>query len=579
MKIVTAAEMRAIDLATTEKHGVPSLTLMENAGTAVAEFARRHFDFSSVCVVCGKGNNGGDGFVAARHLREAGKKVSVIVLTGGPKGLKGDAASMFRKLGIRPQWVANEENFADPGIQKALRSDLIVDAILGTGFKPPLRELAQKAVEVINGLPSPVLAVDLPSGADADDPDSASSLHVHSDGIVTFTAPKAVHVFGDLTSGPVAVAGIGSPPEAVSVNSALKEDVITAADVQAIALPRPVDAHKGQFGHVLVIGGSVGKAGAAAMVGMAALRTGAGLVTVACPRSVQPTVAAFAPELMTVPLPETPEGTISLLALTQREELLKGKTAVVIGPGLSRNSETAEFVRDFVSVCYTSLVIDADGINAFEGRPEEIRKDAGDNSFRVITPHPGEMATLMGIFADDIQHGRINVARNAALSTGVCVVLKGHRTVVAGPRGHVWINPTGNPGMAKGGSGDVLAGIMGAVIARRFDGISGVKSVADPEGHKINILKQKQKQKYGAKDREAAKLLAEKMASKADEVLTLLATLNAGRAVYLHGLAGDIARELYGESSMIATDIIDCIADAMEACHKEAADSFAYLHR
>jgi len=222
-------------------------------------------------------------------------------------------------------------------------------------------------------------------------------------------------------------------------------------------------------------------------------------------------------------------------------------------------------------------VIDADGINAFEGCPEEIRRDPGDNSFRVITPHPGEMATLMGIFADDIQHGRINVARDAAGKTGVCVVLKGHRTVIASPRGHVWINPTGNPGMAKGGSGDVLAGIMGAAIARRFDGVSGVKSVADPEGHKINMLKQKQK--YGAKDREAAKLLAEKMAVKADEVLTLLATLNAGRAVYLHGLAGDIARELYGESSMIATDIIACIAEAMATCRGEAAGGFAYLQR
>ncbi len=578
MKIVTAAEMRAIDLATTEKHGVPSLTLMENAGTAVAEFARRHFDFDSVCVVCGKGNNGGDGFVAARHLREAGKKVSVIVLTGGPKGLKGDAAAMFRKLGIKPQWVATEENFTDAGIRKALQSDLIVDAVLGTGFKPPLRELAQKAVEVINGLASPVLAVDLPSGIDADDVEGDSSLHVHADGIVTFTAPKPVHVFGDLTSGPVAVAGIGSPPEAVSANSALKEDVITAADVQAMALPRSLDAHKGQFGHVLVIGGSVGKAGAAAMVGMAALRTGAGLVTVACPRSVQPTVAAFAPELMTVPLPETSEGTISLLALTQREELLKGKTAVVIGPGLSRNSETAEFVRDFVSVCYTSLVIDADGINAFEGCPEEIRRDPGDNSFRVITPHPGEMATLTGIATDAIQMERVDCARDTARKTGACVVLKGHRTVVASPRGHVWINPTGNPGMAKGGSGDVLAGMMGAILAPRHDGIAALKSVADPEGRQINALKRKH-QKYGFKDRETGSLLAEKMSAKTEEAFTLLGTLNAGRAVYLHGLAGDIARELYGESSMIATDIIDCIADAMETCHKEAADSFAYLHR
>lgn len=575
MRIVTAAEMRAIDLATTEKYGVPSLALMENAGAATADFALRHFNFESVCVVCGKGNNGGDGFVAARRLQNAGKKVSVVVLAEGPKALKGDAAAMFRKLRVKPLWVAQEKNLEKAPIQRALKADLIVDAILGTGYKPPMRGLAQRAVEVINGLASPVLAVDLPSGIDSDDPVSAGEFHAHADAIVTFTAPKPVHVFGELTEGPVAVAPIGSPNEAISANSHLGEDVFTAADAEAMMFPRPAHAHKGDFGHVLVVGGSVGKGGAAAMVGMAALRTGAGLVTIACPKSVQPTVAAFAPELMTVPLPETADGTISLLALAQREELLKGKTAVVVGPGVSRHPETAEFVRDFVSVCSVNLVLDADGVNAFENDIAGIRKDQEDTSFRVITPHPGEMATLTGIPVEAIQMERVGTARDVARKTGVCVVLKGHRTVIASPHGHVWINPTGNPGMAKGGSGDVLAGIMGALLAPRHDG-TRIRSVADPEGHKLNVLKHAQKR---SKDPTVARVLSEKMAEKSEAAMTLLGTLSAARAVFLHGLAGDIARDLKGESSMIATDIVDGIGEAMELCQEEAAGRFAYLQR
>jgi NAD(P)H-hydrate epimerase len=436
--------------------------------------------------------------------------------------------------------------------------------------------LALRAVAIINQLASPVLAVDLPSGAEADDDSGLAVPRVEADAIVTFTAPKPVHVFGDLTHGPVAVAQIGSPHSAISENSALAQDVVTATDVQAITLPRPRNAHKGDFGHVLVVGGSVGKAGAAAMVGMAALKTGAGLVTIACPKSIQATVAGFAPELMTVPLPETAEGTISLLALAQRESLLQGKSAVVIGPGLSRNPETSEFVRDFVSICSTSVVIDADGINAFAGHMDELHKEPGDVSFRVITPHPGEMATLTGIPVEAIQMERVGAARDAAHKTGVCVVLKGQRTVIASPHGHLWINPTGNPGMAKGGSGDVLAGMMGAFVAARYDVVAGVRSINDPEGRAPNVLKKKHRTVMSA---DAAHELHGRMKEKTEQAFTLMAALNACRAVYLHGLAGDIAREIYGEASMVATDIIECIAEAMEACAREAHDKFTYLHR
>src|SRR5258708_2854056 len=258
MKIVTAEEMRAIDRATTEKYGVPSLTLMENAGTAVAEFAQKHFDFDSVCAVCGKGNNGGDGFVAARKLHEAGKKVSLIVLAKVPDELRGDAAEMFKKMQIPVSWVADEKDFSKPEVEQMLKSDLILDAILGTGFKPPLQGVAEKAVIRINKASGFVLAVDIPSGIDADieEPPEAGITYVHADGIISFTAAKPALVFADLTDGPIAVADIGSPSKLVVKHASLHQDVVTSRDAQAISVPRLPDAHKGEFGHVLVLGGS-----------------------------------------------------------------------------------------------------------------------------------------------------------------------------------------------------------------------------------------------------------------------------------------------------------------------------------
>jgi ADP-dependent NAD(P)H-hydrate dehydratase / NAD(P)H-hydrate epimerase len=577
MKIVTAEEMRAIDRATTEKHGIPSLTLMENAGAAVADFAQKHFEFASVCAVCGKGNNGGDGFVAARKLHEAGKKISVIVLARGPEELRGDAAEMFKKLPVPALWIADEGSLSKAEVQQALAADLILDAILGTGFKPPLKGIAEKAIVGINKLPGWVLAVDIPSGVDADgdkNPFDYSSF-VHADAIVSFTAAKPALVLADLTDGPIAIANIGSPVKLVAKHASRHQDVVTSADVQALALPRRPDAHKGDFGHVLVIGGSLGKSGAPAMTGLAALRAGAGLVTVASPRSVQTAVAASSPELMTEPLEETADGTVSLLALARREQLLKGKTVVALGPGLSQNEETAEFVRDFVSICTTSLVIDADGINAFAGQGEEIQPDADDYSFRVLTPHPGEMSRLIGVPVAAIQADRIAAARRAAELTRACIVLKGHRTIIASPHGHVWINLTGNPGMAKGGSGDVLTGIVAALLAQRpLQGASVLWRPADhPEAKEIMELLKK------SQDPGLAPVAAQKVAGKVREASDLMAALGVARAVYLHGLAGDIAASLYGQQSMIATDIIHCLGEAFAVCEDEAFSKFAYLQR
>jgi hydroxyethylthiazole kinase-like uncharacterized protein yjeF len=603
MKIVTAAEMRAIDRATTEKYGIPSLTLMENAGAAVAEFAQKNFDFTSVCAVCGKGNNGGDGFVAARKLHEAGKKVSVIVLATGLDDLRGDAAEMFKKLPVSALWVADEKDFSKPDIEQALKSDLILDAILGIGFKPPLKGLAEKAIIRINKASGYVLAVDIPSGIDADltEPVESSTVYVHADAIISFTAAKPAIVFGNLTDGPMAIAAIGSPQRAIPAQSRLPENVFTSRDGQAISMPRLPDSHKGDFGHVLVIGGSVGKSGAAAMAGMAALRAGAGLVTVASPKSVQPLIAAYAPELMTEALPETAEGTISLLALAERERLLPGKSVVVIGPGLSRNDETAEFVRDLVSVCSAAMVIDADGLNAFKGTAEELQPDSdvGPFSIRVLTPHPGEMSRLIGIPTGDIQLNRIGLAGKTARNTGTCIVLKGHRTVVANPHGQAWINTTGNPGMAKGGSGDVLSGIVAAMLAQftqmegagfmppeigteiqeaelqptsMFHWVSG----NDPDAEKIRSLRDAYTKK---KDDSLLKEVQSLINKKARYAITLVGSLHVAKAVYLHGLAGDIAASLYGQQSMIATDIINCLGEAFAACEAEALSRFVYLQR
>jgi hydroxyethylthiazole kinase-like uncharacterized protein yjeF len=386
------------------------------------------------------------------------------------------------------------------------------------------------------------------------------------------------------------------------VNSHLRQDIITSRDAQAISIPRQPDAHKGIFGHVLVIGGSVGKSGAAVMAGMAALRVGAGLVTVAAPKTVQPLIAASAPELMTEPLPETSEGTISLLALAERERLLKDKSVVVIGPGISRNAETAEFVRDLVSVCPWSMVIDADGLNAFEGVVEEIQPDKEFTSLpfvRVLTPHPGEMSRLTGVPTGQIQSQRVFMARKLAKETQTCVVLKGHRTVIASSDAQTWINSTGNPGMAKGGSGDVLSGIIGGLLSQppaqpgwvswkadwneetEFgDPLSArvfrYVSRQDPDAATIRALARDFGKTGDTKLQSQLNLL---MKDKAHQAVHLINSLVVASGVFLHGLAGDIAASLYGQQSMIATDIINCLGEAFAVCDAEAHSKFVYLQR
>jgi len=515
MKIVSASEMRQIDRVTTERFGVPSLNLMENAGTAVAKFVLTQYpNARRVGVICGKGNNGGDGFVAARKLHEAGREVVLVVLAE-PGELRGDVAEMFRKLSIKPIGAISSEQLK--GARAALAADVVVDAILGTGFRPPVSGLYAEAIEAINASEAPVVAVDIPSGSDADVMGPQTGAVVRANAVVTFTAPRPAHVFGQLASGPTLVAPIGSPEQAIE--SALRLNVITPSDVAPLIGPRRADVNKGSFGHVLVIGGSLGKAGAAAMAGMSALRSGAGLATVATAKSVLATVAGFHPELMTEPLEETEAATISLRAMEygRLDALVEGKTVIAIGPGISRNVETADLVRTVVKKYATPLILDADGLNAFEGQAEKL---TGKDRFIVITPHPGEMARLIGGTVPDVQRDRIGVARRFAQGHELVVVLKGHRTIIARHDGEVWVNTTGNPGMATGGTGDILTGIVAGLVAQ----------------HRDDMFK---------------------------------AVLGA---VHLHGLAGDVARETMGEHSLIATDLVKALPEAMRRARAARAE-------
>jgi hydroxyethylthiazole kinase-like uncharacterized protein yjeF len=552
MKIVSSADMREIDRITSERFGVPSLTLMENAGSAVAEFALQSYPLAkSFGVICGRGNNGGDGFVVARKLHEAGKEVRILLLADTAE-LRGDAAENYRKLKSllkspplrkkreKSGATSNSRTKAAPSLvvfkgwgstdaNAVFHRDVLIDAILGSGFRPPVRGVYAEAIAKINASTVPVIAVDIPSGADADVFGEQTGAVARADAIVTFTAPRPAHVFGNLTSGPIVIAPIGSPEEAI--HSSLNLNLIAAKDIALLFAPRRRDSNKGMYGHVLVIGGSLGKAGAAAMAGFSALRTGAGLVTVATAKSVLPTVAGFHPELMTEPLAETDAGTIALNALGNVRQLAEKKPVLAIGPGISRNPDTAELVRTIVGESTVPIVLDADGLNAFEGRAKELnRRDRGGGAkdaegALVLTPHPGEMARLTGMTVQAIQRDRVNVARTFAQEHGLILVLKGDRTIVAEPDGQAWVNPTGNPGMATGGTGDILTGIVAGMIAQN--------------------------------------------AQRVFEAVIA--------AVYLHGLAGDVAQEQVGEQPLVATDLAKTAPEAIRRIRAEAAEKWVKI--
>ncbi len=518
MKITSAAEMAAIDQATTAQFGVHGLTLMENAGSAVAGFALEQWPQAGrITIVCGRGNNGGDGFVAARRLHAAGKVVEVLLL-GPAEGLKPDAAAMLGRLPFRPMIVNTVAEIARECSRSLAGAELIIDAIYGTGYQQrsgasAAQQLAEAAIAAINAASAPVLSVDVPSGVDADQTTStAEGVVCRSNAVVTFTAAKPAHAFAALTRGPVVVANIGSPAEAIQSKQNL--NIITPQEVAALFAPRQVDANKGRYGHVLVVGGSVGKSGAAAMSAMAALRVGAGLVTAAVPASVLPMVAMAAPELMTEPLGDANATSFSTADAARCLELAKSRTVLAVGPGLGQKPGAAEFVRKLVKGAHAPVVLDADGLNAFVGAAQELN---GSRPL-VLTPHPGEMARLLGRTVAEVQSDRVGTARDFARRHHCTVVLKGFRTIIASPTGELWVSATGNPGMATGGTGDILTGMIAGAIAQ-----------------------------FPQRLEEAVRA-----------------------AVYLHGLAGDVAATRGAEESLVATDLLRLLPAAFRTLRRRA---------
>jgi ADP-dependent NAD(P)H-hydrate dehydratase / NAD(P)H-hydrate epimerase len=506
MKILTAAETRAVDRQTIEM-GVPGIVLMENAGHRVAEFLEKRFAplaSQRIAILCGKGNNGGDGMVIARQLATRFRPASLdVVLFAAPEELKGDAAQNLKMLRACGCEVTREIP------QRARMATLVIDALLGTGVSGPAVGRSLEGIREINcGFPlAKVVAVDIPSGMPSDSGEPTGEF-ARADATVTFTAPKIGQVLAPNCDhvGELVVAPIGSPPALYDDDAAIFLSLIEPRMFAGVLAPRPPAGHKGTFGHVLVVAGSRGKSGAAAMAGVAALRAGAGLVTVASAHSALPIIAAHTPEMMTEPLAENDSGGIS--RDVSLEPLAMGKTVIAMGPGMGRHPDTEALVRHGVDAFEQPIVFDADALHPIRG----------NGKVRVLTPHPGEMATLTGKSTAEVQKDRVGATRRFAMEYGVVLVLKGQRTLIGFPDGAVWINPTGTPALGTGGSGDVLTGLIAGLLAQ---------------------FPQEWRQAVAA-------------------------------AVYLAGLAGELGARELGEKCLIATDTLRFLPQAMEMARENA---------
>lgn len=481
MKALRAAEMQEVDRLTTERFGVPSHQLMENAGKSVADVFLEQYAHKSpeppgrVAVLCGKGNNGGDGFVVARYLKEEAEQVNVY-LFARPEELRGDAAKNYerwRELGeVTPVLSAADWDKAWTEVSDA---EVIVDALLGTGIRGAATGLYGPAIEDVNRLthwataakPAWIVAVDTPSGLPSDG-EAAAGPVIKAHWTVTFTAPKIGQLISPQAGccGQLVVRPIGSPAALVEETGKGSVRWAGADEFSGLPLIRAAEAHKGSYGHLLLLAGAVGKTGAAVLAGQAALRGGAGLVTIATPEPALATIASVQPEYMTEALPATREGALAAAGLRSGRfaEVLRGKTVLAIGPGVGQHPETQEFLRGVVVETELPIVLDADGLNAFAGQAELFERKKTRSL--VVTPHPGEMARLLGSSIAQVQQDRVKTASEAAKKWNAVVVLKGFHTIIAAPDGQVYVNTTGNPALAKGGSGDVLTGLLGSLIAQ-----------------------------------------------------------------------------------------------------------------
>jgi ADP-dependent NAD(P)H-hydrate dehydratase / NAD(P)H-hydrate epimerase len=463
-RLATAAQMRAMDRHAIEHAGIPGSALMEKAGIAVADEAVDMSQTGSggrrILVCCGKGNNGGDGLVAARHLLKRGFDVRA-VLFGGRDEVLGDAGTALRAL--ENAGLAVHSAGAGEAWQGPERPDLIVDALLGTGIGGGAQGAIADAILWMNGSGVPVLSVDLPSGLNADT-GAASGPCVSARRTVTFAEWKRGLAFhpGKRLAGRVRAVDIGIPEASVEA-AGVTVFLVESSDVRDGLPGRPADGHKGTFGKVFLLAGSRGMTGAAILASLAALRSGAGLARLGLPGSLLSVIGAAAPEVISDPLPETADGSAALPAEPFVRGRMNAANAVVAGPGLGRHPETSDLVRRIIPACSAPLVLDADGLNAFEGRPDTLRKRGGNT---VLTPHAGEMARLTGASVEDIVSDPVSAAVRAALELNCVVVLKGAPTVTADPSGRARVNSTGNSGMATAGSGDVLSGLIAGLIAQ-----------------------------------------------------------------------------------------------------------------
>jgi NAD(P)H-hydrate epimerase len=519
MKILTASEMREVDRLTSEREGVSSSTLMENAGASVARFVADrfpNFKTKKIAVLCGKGNNGGDGFVVARRLRQAGADPAAF-LFGDPQQMQGDAAANFRRwresagtvqlISTQAEWEAAKSTVSS--------ADIVIDALLGTGVRGGVKDSLAEVISNVNAFRKEraciVMAVDIPSGLPADG-GAIEGPVITADYTVTFTAPKVGMFAGRAADyvGELKVEDIGSSRGLIEQTGKGDLHWSDAKEFETFGRRRRPAGNKGNYGHALIVAGSYGKSGAAIMASWAALRAGAGLVTVAIPDPVLSIVAAHNPEIMTEPLAATAEGSISLKSFENGrfQKIREGKKAIGIGPGLTTNEETERFVHQVVGNRSVPIVLDADGLNAYAGRAQELRNAAG---WLALTPHPGEMSRLLECKIPEVQANRVVLAKKAAHDWNAHVVLKGQFTVVAGPDGRAYINSTGNPGMSTAGTGDVLTGMLAGLTAQ-----------------------------FGT-----------------DDWLRVLAF-----GVYLHGLAGDMVYEKSHEAPLMATDLIRHLPEA-----------------
>jgi NAD(P)H-hydrate epimerase len=513
MLVVTAAEMRGIDRATIDEFGVPGAVLMDAAGKGVADViaALRPPAGLRAAIVCGSGNNGGDGYVIARHLHNRGADVRLYLAAPRAK-ITGDADLHLRVVEKMRLPLVDVTAGAGALDEFARRADVVVDALLGTGLAAEVRGVYRELIEALGRLPGLKVAVDVPSGLDADR-GVPLGIAAPADHTVTMAFPK-VGLVGDpgfQRVGRLHVVDIGVP-RGLAEERGVRLWLLEEGDVAPLLPVRPAAGHKGTFGHLLTVAGSEGKTGAALLCGLAALRAGVGLSTVASTAAGQRALDAKTREVMTDRLCDADDPEV--VDWDHASTLLRGKSAVALGPGIPRGAGVAAFVARLVHECPLPLVIDADGLNHLAGDPAPLRGAAGP---RVLTPHPGEMARLCGRATADVQADRLGVARAFAAAHGVVVCLKGARTVVAAPDGRAWINPTGNSGMGSGGTGDVLCGLLGAFLAQGCDAI------------------------------DAARL-----------------------AVFAHGRAGDLAAVTRGEAALIASDLLDALPAVLRPWERHA---------